>query len=84
MKAQCSYNHIGEPTVRDKEKGVRQEGLPVGLIMGGTMQYGSCDTIDYDLKAAKEKRADKLQAIQQECYSEAKARGVSLREAYLQ
>lgn len=84
LKAQCSYTQMGEPTEAQKRKGVRQEGLPVSLISGIPVGYGaSCETVDQDLRKAKQERFDALRQIQNDCYQDATARGVSTAKAKL-
>jgi hypothetical protein len=84
-QAQCSYTQMGEPTEAQKRRGVRQEGLPANLVMGGTIDYAklNCDTIDLDLRQAEQDRSEVLRDIQRECYDDAVARGVSMAKARL-
>jgi hypothetical protein len=84
IQAQCNYTHMGEPTEAEKRRGARQEGLPASLVTGGTVGYGSsCDTVDGDLKKAERDRFEVLRTIQDECYNDATARGVSTAKAKL-
>jgi hypothetical protein len=84
VQAQCSYTQMGEPTAAQKKKGVRQEGLPSSMVQGMPIGYGvSCETVDSDLKRAKQERFEGLRDIQDECYKEAMARGVSTAKAKL-
>lgn len=84
-QAQCSYTQMGEPTEAQKRRGVRQEGLPANMVMGGTIDYTklNCDSIDLDLRQAEQDRSEVLRDIQRECYDDAVARGVSMAKARL-
>lgn len=84
-KVQCGYTQIGEPTEAQRRQGVRQEGLPANLIMGGTIEYAklNCDSIDLDLRKAEQDRFDALRAIEKACYYDAAGRGVSTARARL-
>jgi hypothetical protein len=84
IQGQCNYTHMGEPTDAEKRRGAKQEGLPASLVMGGSVGYGSsCDTVDADVKNAERDKFEALRDIQDECYKEAMARGVSTAKAKL-
>jgi len=84
VQAQCNYTQMGEPTEAQKRKGVRQEGLPSSLVQGMPVGYGaSCETVDKDLRKAQQEKFEALRDVQDECYQEAVARGVSTAKAKL-
>ena len=84
-QAWCNYNNMGEPNIREKEMGVRQEGLPTSAITEiKSLGYGdSCETIDFDIKKVKQDQFETLRDVQKECYDEAIYRGVSTAKARL-
>ena len=84
-QAWCGYTQIGEPNLRQKEMGVRQEGIQIDA-QSELKKVGyslSCDTIDLDIKRFEQERFDTLREIQKECYDEAIYRGASTAKARL-
>ena len=56
---QCNNTHMDEPTTAEKSeksRGARQEGIPVGIVTGGPVEYASlnCDTVIYDIQKAEQ------------------------------
>jgi hypothetical protein len=84
-QAWCGYTQMGEPTLKQKQMGVRQEGIQIDA-MSELKKVGyspSCDTIDLDIKRFEQERFDTLREIQKECYDEAIHMGVSTAKAKL-
>jgi len=84
-QAWCGYTQMGEPNLRQKQMGVRQEGIQIDALseLKKVGYSPSCDTIDLDITRFEQERFDTLRQIQRECYDEAISRGVSTAKARL-